>query len=463
MTAAALPPRAELAELIGQALADARAGRRLLVVALPAPRRPPEALWRLEPGEPAVLWDPPAGPRLAGLGATCRLAPEGPEPLALVDVARTRLGPRLLRVAHPAAAAPPACLLGGAAFGDPARRGSWQGWPAATFTLPRWTYGRDADGCWLQLAVDGGAADAAADWTGATLRLLDRLARAEGGSVRRRPAAARVEQLPAERWRSMVEAAQREMAAGRLDKVVLARETTVRSDGACDPLDVIARLEAHAGASYRFAIRHGRQVFVGASPELLVAREGERVRAEALAGTATFDEDDETSLRRAAGWLAGSTKDGSEQSLVVEHLAATLGPLCRRLEVPERPEIRRLRGMLHLSTPVEGVLAAPTGAATLAARLHPTPAVGGTPRPEALAFIREHEPMNRGWYAGAFGRLDLDGDGELTVAIRSALLEPPVARVFAGAGIVAASDPDAEYAETAAKQRGLLEALGLPP
>ena len=189
--------------------------------------------------------------------------------------------------------------------------------------------------------------------------------------------------------------------------------------------------------------------FFGASPELLVARHGRRVSAHPLAGTvprgntARSDADAQRDLARSA-------KQQEEHRVVVEAIAAALGDYCEELRVPDVPSLVAFRSVAHLGTRVEGRLARPRGVLELLGRLHPTPAVGGAPRDEALAFIAAHEAGDRGPWAGAVGWVDADGDGEWMIGIRSALLhgDGAGATLRAGSGIVAGSEPDAEAAET---------------
>jgi menaquinone-specific isochorismate synthase len=199
----------------------------------------------------------------------------------------------------------------------------------------------------------------------------------------------------------------------------------------------------------RFAFRPGETAFVGATPERLVARRGLSVASEALAGSAARSEA-----------LLASRKDLGEHGFVVREIARRLRPLCRSLTVGERPDVRELRHVLHLHTPIEGVLAEPTHVLELVEALHPTPAVAGVPTDGALAWIAARESAPRGWYAGPVGWLDGDGDGEFAVALRSGVVDGARAWLYAGAGIVRDSDPRAEYDELELKQRALAAALG---
>lgn len=244
-------------------------------------------------------------------------------------------------------------------------------------------------------------------------------------------------------YRSGVAAAVRAIQSGELAKVVLARRVRVDCAGPIDPLAVFARLAA-PGVT-RFLFRRGDAAFVGASPERLIAKRGRFIETEALAGSAT-----------AAAQLGA--KERAEHALVVDAIADALAPLCIELVVPPAPTARALRHIVHFATPIRGQLRHERHILELAAALHPTPAVGGVPRAAALDFIRAHEPSPRGWYAGPVGWYDGRGDGELTVALRSAVIRGATAHLYAGAGIVAGSDPDAELAETDLKLRTILEA-----
>ncbi|HWN66974.1 MAG TPA: isochorismate synthase, partial [Haliangium sp.] len=257
------------------------------------------------------------------------------------------------------------------------------------------------------------------------------------------------------------------IAAGRCEKIVAARCSEVRLAHAMEPDTVLARLGRRHPDCYRFGYRADDAWFVGATPERLVTRTGDRVRTQALAGSIAVparegratSEDEQT----AAAALLASGKDRGEQALVVQAIQRVIGPLCTELHVPDQPEIRVLRHVLHLETPIAGVLRQPTHVLALVAALHPTPAVGGVPTDVALRWIAAREPQPRGWYAAPVGWFDRHGDGEFAVAIRSGLLAGTRAYLYAGAGIVLDSDPEAEFEETRLKQRTVLDALGVEP
>ncbi|WP_030420328.1 isochorismate synthase [Streptomyces sp. NRRL F-5065] len=271
-----------------------------------------------------------------------------------------------------------------------------------------------------------------------------------------------IRQEPApEEYAASVAAAVDRMWKGEFSKVVLAR--TLRVDAAT-PLDVPAMLQRLARrdpSGYTFALPTGpERALLGASPELLVSRRGSRVVANPLAGSVPRSDDLAEDVRRAAALLE-SAKDLHEHALVVNAVEEALARHCTGLTVPARPTLVRTATMWHLSTTVTGTLRSPdTAALELACALHPTPAICGTPTDTARRVIRESEPFDRGFFTGMVGWGDADGDGEWVVTIRCAEAEPTSLRLYAGAGIMAASTPEAETAETAAKFRTFLGAVG---
>ncbi|HDR9470646.1 isochorismate synthase [Burkholderia multivorans] len=247
--------------------------------------------------------------------------------------------------------------------------------------------------------------------------------------------------------------------AGELDKVVLARTLEVTGERPVDVATLVARLASRNPRGYTFSVDLGAgRTLLGASPELLVNRFGRIVRANPLAGSAPRSRDPVEDERRARALLA-SAKDLAEHRVVVDAVRDGLAPLCRRLEVPERPSLIQTETMWHLSTEVRGETDA--DALTLALALHPTPAVCGAPRAAARDIIRDAEPFDRGFYAGMLGWVDTHGDGEWVVTIRCAEAFDRTLRLYAGAGVVGESTPEGERAETAAKFRTMLDALGI--
>jgi menaquinone-specific isochorismate synthase len=270
------------------------------------------------------------------------------------------------------------------------------------------------------------------------------------------PAARRLDGPPGARraWRAAVANALGAIAAGRLDKVVLAREAMVEAERPFPRAALLRRLRARAAGTLLYASGG----FVGASPELLVSRRGATAVSRPMAGTAPLGATDAAEADQLAR-LAGSPKEAVEHRLVVDAVAEGLAKVADRVEVG-RPAVVRLATVAHLATQVTATLTEPLPSALeLAGLLQPTPAVAGTPRDAALAAIAALEPFDRGRYAGPVGWVDAAGDGEWAVALRCAELDGRRARLLAGAGIVPGSDPDAEWAETEHKLAAMLEVL----
>ena len=245
--------------------------------------------------------------------------------------------------------------------------------------------------------------------------------------------------------------------AGDLTKVVIARDIVVESDEPMNVHAILLRLRASFGSSYRYSV----DGFVGASPELLVARHGAVVRSHPLAGTTARTGDPATDTRLAAELIA-SMKNQVEHRVVIDVVHDTLLPYASYLDWEPEPSIVTVANVQHLGTRMEGRLSdPPANVLHLARLLSPTPALGGHPRHAAIELIGEIEGMERGRYGGAVGWLDADGNGTWAVAIRCAELTPDrrTARLFAGCGIVAESDPWAELAETQAKFQAMLSAI----
>ncbi|MFN2581665.1 MAG: isochorismate synthase MenF [Candidatus Dormibacteria bacterium] len=254
----------------------------------------------------------------------------------------------------------------------------------------------------------------------------------------------------------------RSIDAGAAEKVVLARTLVIESDTTLDPALIASRLAAADPDCHVFAaaLPGGAHALVGASPEMLVRRRGDRVASDPLAGSAARSQDGSEDRDRADALLR-SVKDRREHRLVAEAVAETLAPYCTALDVAAQPSLLATATLWHLHTAIRGRLHADApDALSLAAALHPTPAVCGTPRDAALARIRELEPFDRRFYAGIVGWVDASGDGEWVIALRCAEVSGRTARLYAGAGIVAGSEPEAEDRETDVKFEAMLRALG---
>ncbi|MEI6400908.1 MAG: isochorismate synthase [Actinomycetota bacterium] len=265
---------------------------------------------------------------------------------------------------------------------------------------------------------------------------------------------------PVEHYLAAVTAARDAVRAGSLQKAVIAREVLVRSNMPIDVHAVLLRLRASFGSSYRYSI----DGFIGASPELLVRVDGNTVESHPLAGTAPRTGDPATDARVAAELIA-STKNQVEHRAVIDMVHDTLLPWCSFLDWEPEPSIVAVANVQHLGSRVEGHLSDPRpNVLDLVRALSPTPALGGAPRAEALALIAAVEGFERGRYGGAVGWVDAAGNGTWAVAIRCAELSADrrTARLVAGGGIVAESEPLAELAETQAKLQAMLSAIVRP-
>jgi menaquinone-specific isochorismate synthase len=272
--------------------------------------------------------------------------------------------------------------------------------------------------------------------------------------------------LTAPQWQQAVSAAVARIKAGDLSKVVLARDLYAAASDEIDARALLARLAARYPDCWTFCCAG----LVGATPELYIRREGAEVSSLVLAGTTPRGRSAAEDRKLGAALLA-SPKDVEEHQYAVDDVRRALEPLCDQLDVDAQPSLLRLANLQHLATHVTGRLTVPlvpghsdalgerASALALAAALHPTAAVCGTPSGAAMELIRELEGMDRGRYAGPVGWVDADGNGEWGIALRCAELDGPRARLFAGCGIVADSDPEAELAETQTKFRAMQDAL----
>lgn len=343
-------------------------------------------------------------------------------------------------------------VLGGAAFAPGAADGGpWSGFGDAWFVLPRWTYVHDGTRAVLLLAVDARDAQHVSRWHGELATL--RAALATPFVSRPQPPLLSFDPGDRDAWRRGVRAITDAIARGDCAKIVAARSALVSLAGDARAADMLAELEARHTETVRLVVRPpSGGTLIAATPERLVRRDGATVSCDALAGSARSDE--------GAATLLASGKDRREHHLVVSAIASALRELGASISMPSEPTVRALRHVLHLHTPIQATLREPRHLLEIAAALHPTPAVGGTPTTVATDWIAAHEPA-RGWYASPVGWFDLDGNGELAVAIRSGVLAGDRAELWAGAGIVAGSDPDRELAETDLKLRAMLGALGV--
>jgi menaquinone-specific isochorismate synthase len=300
----------------------------------------------------------------------------------------------------------------------------------SVLTVPQVVVGRRAGRTWLTLVGDASYAG-----PGSAAEAPEDVVFSDGA-------------MDGEHWMAVVAEAIRRISGGALGKVVLARDLVATAANRIDVRWPLHRL-AH---SYPMCWTFHVDGLFGATPELLVRRERGLVTSRVLAGTIRRTGDDERDLALAAA-LARSSKDHEEHEYAVRSVADALEPHCQSMIVPETPFVLHLPNVMHLASDVAGVVhdASTVSSLQLAASLHPSAAVGGTPTTEAVALIAEIEGMERGRYAGPVGWMDATGDGEWGIALRSAEVSGNTVRLFAGCGIVADSDPEAELAESQAK------------
>ncbi|HEY8000678.1 MAG TPA: chorismate-binding protein [Solirubrobacterales bacterium] len=457
--ASALEP---LAALLGRLPAE----RRLVSVTLPAAIDDPCATVFASrmAGDRWFAWEQPDrhGFALAGLGSAHEAVSRGAE--RFDDLVAECAGVMRARLADepeglPAGAGP--VWTGGFAFAaEGAAAPHWSSFPPALLVLPELSLLRIGGQVWLTLsAIAGGGVEP--DQVEA--RLARRLA-----SVREQPlpmfdpsprGESRITSVtPPRAYEEAVAAATTRIRAGELDKVVLAREVAVEAPAAHDPAATFGALRELFPSCFCFCAGTPEGAFLGASPELLVRRRGAGVATVALAGSTRRSADPAVD-DHLGEQLLRSDKDRSEHRIVARRIERKLAPRSVWVEAGADPGVVKVANIQHLATPVHAQLADPLSAVELAALLHPTPAVGGEPDREAQAAIAELEDIDRGWYAGPVGWMDAAEDGEFCVALRSALLRDRTAHLFAGAGIVADSDPAAELAETELKLEALLPLL----
>lgn len=414
-------------------------------------------------GDRWFCWEEPDrdGFALAALGSAREAVSRGPERFA--DLVRECSATTRGRVAVEPEELPPGAgpvWTGGFAFAaDGGAAPHWSSFPPALLVLPELSLLRSGDRTWLTLnavaaGVEPDAVKAVLARRLASLRerdlpLLDPEPRGE----------TRITSVtPPGNYEAAVARATERIAAGSLEKVVVAREVAVEAPRAHDPAAIFGALRELFPSCFAFCAGSPEGAFLGASPELLVRRRGAGAATVALAGSTRRSADPAVD-DHLGEQLLRSAKDRSEHEIVARRIERALAPRSVWVETDPDPALVKVANIQHLATPVHAQLAEPLSAIELAALLHPTPAVGGEPAAAALEAIGELEDLDRGWYAGPVGWMDAAEDGELCVALRSALLRDRTAHLFAGAGIVADSDPAAELAETELKLEALLPLL----
>lgn len=306
--------------------------------------------------------------------------------------------------------------------------------------VPKYLVGRNETGAWLTVFGEG-------DLSEITSSILKKSYQIE------KPANITYQSgaLSDDKWQAAVINALSRIESGEIDKIVLAKDQIAVSENIIDPRYLLQNLAKNFDECWTFAVAN----LVGATPELLVRKENEQVLSRVLAGTIARGDDSNQMAQR----LLASDKDVSEHEFAVKSVADALALHCTDMSIPSEPVVLTLANLAHLATDVRGVLVDDASALALAGSLHPTAAVCGTPKSRARILISELEQMDRGRYAGPVGWFDSVGNGEFGIALRCALLNENTARLFAGAGIVAGSNPDSELKEIETKLTAVKSSL----
>jgi isochorismate synthase len=442
--------------LLERGLSAAASSKTLQWLSVPAPLLRAEALLAVEPSADAWYWSGGRDQEFVGIGVAKRLTGRGSSRFESIDRQLQELWSSLEPHAMVEAGAPEPRVVGGFAFQTGrSSQPPWDGFGEGQLVLPRLTYTRREDRAWLTLA----AAPQELASESERARFLSEAAQlvAAAGAesaLENAPGPFDLTERSAEEWTSQIEQVKRAIASGSFQKVVLARRVLVRFARELSAARVLSRLRESSPSAPRFAFRVNGSTFIGSPPERLLAKTGRRIETEAVAGTLPAGD------AGAAEHLLSDAKLLDEHAPVVRDILERLRPVADVQPLPERPSVHRARHVIHLKTPISATLRAPERALSLLSRIHPTPAVGGYPTAPALRFIAEHEPDERGWYAGPIGWIDARDDADFAVALRSGVISGKQAHLYVGAGIVSGSDPESELQETGWKLKALLSALG---
>ncbi|MDF2790694.1 MAG: isochorismate synthase [Neobacillus sp.] len=268
-----------------------------------------------------------------------------------------------------------------------------------------------------------------------------------------------MKEISPQQWKQTVDDVVEELKTGSLKKVVLARELRLLFDDQVKADVILENLYNQQRDSFIFVFESNGDCFIGATPERLVKKQGENVFSTCLAGSIRRGKNEEEDIILGQT-LLNDQKNINEHGFVVEMIKEALEESCEEIILPDKPQLMKIRDIQHLYTPVIGKCQKDASLLLLVERLHPTPALGGLPKKEAVEKIRQVEELDRGFYAGPLGWVDYRGNGEFSVSIRSGLIQGKEASLFAGCGVVANSDSESEYLETSLKFTPMLRALG---
>jgi salicylate biosynthesis isochorismate synthase/menaquinone-specific isochorismate synthase len=416
------------------------------------------------PGQSWFCLEQPArdGTAHAGLGAALKLDAAGADRFGILERLWRELSQRALCDSPDAPPGVGLVAVAGFAFADGGGGSpAWHGFGPGSLTVPAVWLARRGESTWLTCTVlvnhddedlDALLRHAAELVTGLQERSLPLFDPAPVGhfSVH--------SPMPPAHYEEAVARAVERIRAGQLEKIVLAREVQVRAPQPHDPAAVFDVLRGGFPECFVYAVGRGDATFIGATPELLVRRDGNRASTVALAGSTRRSADPAVDDHLGESLLR-SAKDRHENQVVAERIAKTLAPYSVWVTAAPEPMVIKVANIQHLAAPIRAQLAGAVGALALAGALHPTPAVGGEPDDLAQRLIPALEGLDRGWYAGTLGWTDTNGDGEFCVTLRCALLRGALASCYAGCGIVADSNPASELAESEVKLQALLPVL----
>ncbi len=398
---------------------------------------------------------------LIGLGSALEIEARGESRFRTLRewATRHKVTWRHLDVEH--SGTPPRLFCTYAFEADDPMNGRWRGVPNSLLCLPELMLERQGHRYRMTLSArtqGGSARTIETRWRALMDRLVTALAQGPSRAGRRTPLIRTLQQPSAEEWLDLVRRSIGEIRKGRLEKVVPARCIEVEAARRLDPSRLMAVLDCLYPTARLFGMGRGGKNVVAATPERQIRLCGDEATCDAIGGTVrrAAGEDEDRALGKR---LLHSPKMRQEHAFVVDGIGHRLAQCAMDIRIPPAPRLLPLRNLQHLWTEIHARVPSGTHILDLAERLHPTPAVNGTPAQAALEWLRKEEPLQRGWFSGAGGWIDAEGNGELAVLLRCALLEGKSALLYAGAGVVDGSDPEDELAETELKFTTLLEAL----
>ena len=471
---ASLPQKPVLLHpLLRQALRQAVEHGVTMLVRLPEPKAPRDpwelaqaALWT---GQRATIWSDPSE-RYAAVGVVEALRFQGRGAQRFQDLENElkALQPRIL--AHEELRSLPLWFGGFRFGGSPKEASSWAAWPDAELLTHAITAVRAPEKSYLVLTLVVRPEDTEAGLKAQYDHLREVLQALRAMREEERPFDLHFDVLDSqEAWTQNIERVQRDISSNALQKLVLARRVTARWPESVSDIPRAARLlpalrlmRSRYSHCTTFALARGENdgdsIFFGSTPELLIARTGERLQTMALAGTAPRGDTPEDDRHQTMELLA-SSKEREEHAFVVADIVQNLAKVDIEVRAPSAPDVMTFRNVHHLCTPIHGEAPRDRGLLSVADALHPTPAICGTPTRDAFEWLQRHEGLDRGWYAGGVAWLNDHGDGRVNVALRSGLAQAQGVCAYAGAGIVEGSTAEQEWKETQAKLSPVCDAF----